>query len=600
MRLNALSWLAGAGAVVLGALFLGTFPAAPAAAQTTADPIAPPGVCWTYTVEATLGSERIPDRRVAAFCLALRTGVIYHLRRGDWSGAEAKFLDAERAAMALPDDGPRAMALDEARAARALAVEQRDWQYAAELLEPARNLYTRRDVLALTRAFFHVRHGLFAEAARDFHRARADLPRHWCPEVAAAATAAAADNSTAAARQPHLPSYLEQLWPDGTCTIRAMPVTMPAAQSYRVSFASGRTVPTAGSQAALQAMAAHIQAQERGAADTGTPLRWVVIGHTDHACWEGRWATCRSDNRTLSLERAQAVRDRLATLLHDMNVRPVEFRVEGRGMDDPIHEHAIGVADARNRRVHLVPEPRTPAPPQATAQCPWEVVLHHPQAGADVGRQGARVLSEPLAPGAIIRNVPGGKAYFTLRHVPSLVPAGMRFFHIVSESRNGGVADLAARAGLPDRRLSTLAARGGRLLEDGMVFATDDGATEETLHLYISDRPLPLLDAVRDTPAAPAGRLLTAGPRTAFLIDDAVLPVKTLAAFGATKEWNPQGGSRAGLPGALTMARLPATPPTTPATALSAAVPIPVATVALPEVAEPVLKSGCTFTFLLN
>lgn len=559
---------------------------APPAGAAAPDRTAPPGVCWDYTVLKSVPSNEIPDHEIAAFCLPLRTGVVYHLRTGQWHQATEQFQKAEQAATAITDDDRRAMALDEARAAQALAAEHDDWQYAAALLAPARSLYKTRDILALTRAYFHVRHGLFAEAQRDFEQARKDLPNHWGPETEAALRAAKAGIAAETSSAVRLPSYLEGI--NALGIIKAHTIHMPAGQSYQVSFDLGDHTPVTGSDGTLQAMARHIEAYEQRAPGT---LRWIMVGHTDEACWQGQQATCRSDNRALSLKRAEAVQKRLADLLQNMNVDGTEFRVEGRGMDAPLHSRGINVADARNRRVHLMPEPRTPAKSQATAQCPWEVKRIDHQAGADISGGGARHMTVDLAPNSTTR-VPG-KAVFTIRYVPSLAPSAMRHFHIVSENQAGHIADLAARAGLSDTALSTLEARGGTLLDNDMVFATDDGATEETIHLYVSDTPLPLLDKLRGTPVASPARSVTAGPRTAVRMDDTRLTVATLAAYGATKDWGPRPSVLPGIPDVIFAL-------SQPAAASHAAHPVPEVAIPLPVVTTPHLKSTCAFTFALN
>lgn len=92
-----------------------------------------------------------------------------------------------------------------------------------------------------------------------------------------------------------------------------------------------------------------IKSQLRGVLDPfatslqGDPnTRITVIGHTDSTGSD-------QHNNTLSIERAQSVRDYLAA----RGVSPTRVRTEGRGEREPVADNATDSGRARNRRVEI-------------------------------------------------------------------------------------------------------------------------------------------------------------------------------------------------------------------------------------------------------
>ncbi|WP_295960598.1 OmpA family protein [Rhodoferax sp.] len=126
-------------------------------------------------------------------------------------------------------------------------------------------------------------------------------------------------------------SAVQQAFP---ALFSAMP---PPPEYYTVYFEVGDTTLTTESQADLVKVLA--AAHQRAGADI------LVIGHTDAQGDD-------SDNDTLSLQRAQQVRQMLLQDPESVKAELIEAR--GRGKRQLAVPTADGVAEARNRRVEIV------------------------------------------------------------------------------------------------------------------------------------------------------------------------------------------------------------------------------------------------------
>lgn len=115
---------------------------------------------------------------------------------------------------------------------------------------------------------------------------------------------------------------------------RLLANTPPAPRRFVVNFDTGGDQLTADSQPVLQ------QLEQALAANAGAEL--VVIGHTD------RVGSVAANDR-LSLQRAQAVRDRLVAA----GAAPARISVVGRGEREPLVPTDDEVAEPRNRRVEI-------------------------------------------------------------------------------------------------------------------------------------------------------------------------------------------------------------------------------------------------------
>lgn len=489
-----------------------------------------PGVCWQYTVPQSISSDRItgPEKD---YCLQLRTGVVQYLRMGKPHGALEYFARAYEEAKKLPTDGDmRGRALDEARAAYALVLEATG-QVAEALALIQKPKEASRDFISLARAAMLARQlpPEQSQLALDaFTTAKTVLDKkYWTADVEAAFVALQEGQPLPETiTRGYLPSYLS----DGEYMDSLG--ALPAPRTFHAAFEIGSAAPGSAALASIREMAVYIETMHPQWG-TNPNYQWVLIGHADEACKEGRRPQCHSDNLDLSRQRAEQAQRALNRELDKRGIKDLPITIEYHGMERPLEPKGLGRAWPANRRVQLVLRNKTVV--EATSSCPWQVTLYPANSADELGHGGQHVASGvAVAPETITKA--GRGSGFTISFVPDRAPAWAKHFYAFSEDAAGKIVDLAALAG---REPDVSGLRQQPLLPAQNVYRIDTPTKQEKITLYVAGEPVQRLEDLRSrtTPVASArsGPIQLASAAATTIDGDNT----RLADLGISKEWNP-------------------------------------------------------------
>lgn len=487
--------------------------ALPVLAGVAAAAPAGPGACYD-AVRTSTPSSALPSD-LGAYCYNLRDGTLL-FKAGQLPEALAAYERATVAARALADAEQRALAIDEIRGARAIVLAALgDAPGARSLLEQPRQ--ARIDSLALLRAYFYARQGLYDEAATALQAARQALPDFWCEAndraLARLRRGEEVGEDATVGRDPsdwhYLPSYLHPAVVAGAaCVTKGELGQLPLGKTFQISFDLGSAdwLASARNAEILGRMAKNIETHDPGNNRNWT---WLVIGHTDQSCPRAQKepAGCAAYNQSLSERRARTIVEKLRQTLGTPGVR---LKAEGYGMLKPLVDAGFGREEPRNRRVELTVTDATVS--ASAADCPWTVRVYDRALPVSTGQATipSLVLQPEMAPLRVSRD-----AVYDIRFDPSK-GQGWRHYSAISELSSAAKSDLAADGQLPGTALESLRDGGYRLpANPDRYFKVSSGVTLESIILSVSDRPVPMFEALRQARAGGYFEVTDASTNTA-------------------------------------------------------------------------------------